>query len=247
MAVKATKQSEHDGTWTVDSGATHHLCSDRRQLFAMEPAYLSVRVANGNLVPATERGSTVITVTVKGVKRTILLENVYFAKDIDHNLISVGQLSKKGISCTFGENEKCIIRSKTGKVLAEVGRSPTNSLWSIGIEHGAASFAAMTSSTLRQWHERLGHVNYQDLVRMLDKKLVEGMIATNKNVNFCMNCAEAKQARQAKNTHDTSTSAPMDEPGATLCVDLKTDMTPDRLGHKHILTIVDHATNFNRL
>ncbi|GMF41224.1 unnamed protein product [Phytophthora lilii] len=85
---------------------------------------------------------------------------------------------------------------------------------------------------------------------MLDKMLVQGMVASNRKVNFCMNCAEAKQARRAKNTHDTSTyfySAPTDEPGATLCVDLKTDMTPDRLGHKHILTIVDHATNFNRV
>ncbi|POM77477.1 Rve domain containing hypothetical protein, partial [Phytophthora palmivora] len=73
------------------------------------------------------------------------------------------------------------------------------------------------------------------------------MTASNRKVNFCMNYAEAKQARRAKNHHDTSTSAPTDEPGATLCVDLKTDMTPDRLGHKHILTIVDHATNFNRV
>ncbi|POM60453.1 Mitochondrial Carrier (MC) Family [Phytophthora palmivora] len=50
MAARDAKPAEHDGSWTVDSGATHHLCNDRDQLFALEPAYLSVRVANGNTI-----------------------------------------------------------------------------------------------------------------------------------------------------------------------------------------------------
>ncbi|GMF80546.1 unnamed protein product [Phytophthora fragariaefolia] len=226
--------------WTVDSGATHHLCIDRDQLFAIEPAFLLARVANGDLVTTTEKGKAVITTTAKGVPHTVLLENVYY------NLISVAQLTARGFTCTFGK-EQCIITAKTGKIAAEVGKSPSTGLWSVGIDQGVASFAAMTSATLQQWHERLGHVNYQDLVRMIDKNLVEGMVASIRKVDFCMNCAEAKQAHRAKNKQDTSTSAPTDEPGATLCVDLKTDMTPDRLGHKHILTIVDHATNYNRV
>ncbi|GMG15656.1 unnamed protein product [Phytophthora fragariaefolia] len=45
----------------------------------------------------------------------------------------------------------------------------------------------------------------------------------------------------------TASTAPTDEPGATLCVDLKPDMNPDRVGHKHMLTIVDHAINYNRV
>ncbi|OWZ06267.1 hypothetical protein PHMEG_00021500 [Phytophthora megakarya] len=79
---------------------------------------------------------------------------------------------------------------------------------------------------------------------MIDKKLAEGIVASNRKVDFCMNCAEAKQARRAKNKQDTSTSAPTDEPGATLCIDLKVDIAPDRLDLKHILTSVDHATNY---
>ncbi|KAE9040324.1 hypothetical protein PR001_g7127 [Phytophthora rubi] len=180
-----------------------------------------------------------MTTTAKGVPHTVLLENMYYAKAIDRNLISVAQLTARGFTCTFGK-EPCIITAKTGKIAAEVGKSPSTGLWSVGIEQGAAS-------TLQQWHERLGHVNYQDLVRMIDTNHLEGMVASNRKVDFCMNCAEAKQARRAKDKQDTSTSAPTDDPGATLCVDLKTDMTPDRLGHKHTLTIVDHATNYNRV
>lgn len=82
---------------------------------------------------------------------------------------------------------------------------------------------------------------------MLDEKLAGGMIVSNKRINFCMICAERKQTRREKNEADISTSAPTNESIAMLCVDLKTDMTPDRLDHKHILTIVDHATNYNRV
>ncbi|OWY99748.1 hypothetical protein PHMEG_00029202 [Phytophthora megakarya] len=105
----------------------------------------------------------------------------------------------------------------------------------------------MTTSTLQQWHERLGHVNYQDLVRMIDKNLAEGIVASNRKVDFCMNCAESTHGLTSVSMSCAKASAPTDEPGATLCVDLNVDMTPDRLGHKHILTIVDHATNYNRV
>ncbi|KAF4144758.1 hypothetical protein GN958_ATG06064 [Phytophthora infestans] len=74
--------------WTIDSGATHHLCMDREQLFAISPAFLSARVANGNVELATEKGSTVVTTTTRtGEKHTVLLKNVYYAKGIDRNLI----------------------------------------------------------------------------------------------------------------------------------------------------------------
>lgn len=47
---------------------------------------------------------------------------------------------------------------------------------------------------------------------------------------------------------DTSTSAPTDEVGAVLGVDLKTDIKPpDRNGNKHLLTIVDYGSSFNRV
>ncbi|GMF54260.1 unnamed protein product [Phytophthora fragariaefolia] len=231
--------------WTVDSRATHHLWIEHDQRFAIKPAFLLVRAANGDLVTTTEKGTAAIRTTAKGVSHTGLLENVYYAKGIYHNLISVAQNTARGFTGTFGKEQR-IVTAKTGKIAADVSKSPSTGLWSVGILQGAVAFAALMSSTLQQWHERLGHVNYQDLVRMIDKNLDEGIVASNRKVDFCMNCAEAKQARRAKNKQDTSTSAPTDEPGATLCVDLKTDMAPDRLGHKHIMTIVDHATNYNR-
>lgn len=82
---------------------------------------------------------------------------------------------------------------------------------------------------------------------MINKNLAEGVELANKKINFCMACAEGKQSRNAQPSEDTSESAPTDELGAVICMDLKTDLKPDRNGHRHVLTIVDHASNYNQV
>ncbi|KAJ8569341.1 hypothetical protein ON010_g5919 [Phytophthora cinnamomi] len=112
----------------------------------------------------------------------------------------------------------------------------------------AAMFVQMPKATLHHWHERLGHVNSQDLLRMYSKRLVDGMEVVAKRLRFCLPCAEAKQTKSKQPTVDTSDPASTDEIGAVLGVDLKTDIKPpDRNGHKHLLAIADHGSCFIRV
>lgn len=60
------------GHWTMDFGATHHLCSDRNQLFASESA--SSMFAPQMAIATTEKGSTVITTIANGVKKNSIVE-----------------------------------------------------------------------------------------------------------------------------------------------------------------------------
>ncbi|KAG3071194.1 hypothetical protein PC129_g14592 [Phytophthora cactorum] len=69
--------------------------------------------------------------------------------------------------------------------------------------------------------------------------LTGDMEVLSKKLRFCLACAEAKQTKNSQSAVDTSTATPTDEIGAVLGVNLKTDMTPDRNGNKHLLTIVD--------
>ncbi|OWZ02802.1 hypothetical protein PHMEG_00025567 [Phytophthora megakarya] len=90
-----TKQNV--GPWTVHSGTTHHLCTDRVQLYDLEPAFLTVKVANGNRVVSSKRGSTLITVTATRENKFVPLKNVYYTKGIDQNLISFPSLLDEDI------------------------------------------------------------------------------------------------------------------------------------------------------
>lgn len=75
---------------------------------------------------------------------------------------------------------------------------------------------------------------------MVDKGLVSGITLGN-------SFSEAKQTKRVQPAEDTSESAPTDEVGAVIGMDLKTDLTSDRSGHKHILTMIDYESSFNKV
>ncbi|POM62751.1 Copiatype Polyprotein [Phytophthora palmivora] len=55
--------------------------------------------------------------------------------------------------------------------------------------------------------------------------------------------AEGKQSRNVQPAQDTSDSAPTDEHGTVIYMDLKTYLKPDRNGHRHAFAIMDHYSN----
>lgn len=233
--------------WILDSGATHHMCTDRSMLFGTEATNLTIQVANST---ATLKGNCLLETTVNGERRSILLTNVFFCESLGQNLLSLSQLRRGGL--TFNFSDKCTFYASDGSIVAEA--IERGGLWIVNAitlgspgPGGSAYFVNIKVNTLQKWHERLGHVNYQDLLRMASKNLVNGIALANKKATFCMACAEGKQSRNPQPMEDTSDSAPTDEIGAVICMDLKTDLSPDRTGHRHILTIVGHASNYNEV
>ncbi len=95
------------------------------------------------------------------------------------------------------------------------------------------------------WHRRLNHLNTTDIMRMANYELATGINVTDKTVVPCQVCLEAKQSRSNKAKNDSSTSAPTDEIGAVLCVDMKVNFKPrDWQGNQHVLNVVDHASSY---
>ncbi|GMF65049.1 unnamed protein product [Phytophthora lilii] len=110
------REPQAKASWILDSGATHDLCSDKTILFAVTPARLDIKVANGDTVSAHEKGSWVIKTYVNGMPKAILLTDVFVASSLSQNLISVKRLVKNGLYCIFGP--KCSIVSRSGSVVA---------------------------------------------------------------------------------------------------------------------------------
>ncbi|KAJ8524908.1 hypothetical protein ON010_g16208 [Phytophthora cinnamomi] len=245
-----TDRSSRRTSWLVDSGASHHMCSSREMLFGTSPSGLAITVANGGLLHANVKGSCVIRVQKENGTSVVLLHKVHFVPGLKRNLLSVTELGEHGISCSFNR-ATCRLSNHAGNVVAIAERR--GKLW---ILHGeaanshkgaAAMFVDVPTSTLQHWHQRLGHVNFQDLLRMYSKGLTNDMGLVSKKLRFCMSCAEAKQQKNKQPQVDTSTSAPTEEIGAVLDMDLKVDLDPDRNGNKHMLTIVDYGSSYNRV
>ncbi|KAE9336126.1 hypothetical protein PF008_g13166 [Phytophthora fragariae] len=252
MASSVTSvPTEATSTWLIDSGASLHMCSSAAVLFGTSPYKLVIKVANGGLLHASVKGSCMMRVNSGQGARPVLLHEVHHVPGLDRNLLSVTELAQRGITTLF-DTATCSLKSQRGEVIAVTERQ--GKLWVINGEtvdahvDAVAMLAQVPKATLQHWHERLGHLNFQDLLRMYSKGLASDMDVVSKKLKFCLSCAEAKQTKSQQPTTDTSESEPTDEIGAVLGVDLKTDILPaDRNGNKHMLTIVDYGSSYIRV
>ena len=76
------------------------------------------------------------------------------------------------------------------------------------------------------WHARLGLVNFDDVTLARDHVLEDEVHISDKSRSICDACRECRQVRSHKAQTDKSRSAPTDEIGEVLGVDIKTSIKP---------------------
>ena len=84
--------------WLLDSGCTNHMSPNLdifRNLNNVDAT--KVKVGNGEMLMVKGKG----TVAIKTTSGTKLLEYVMYVLEIEHNLVSVGQLVDSGFSLLF--------------------------------------------------------------------------------------------------------------------------------------------------
>ncbi|OWY99298.1 hypothetical protein PHMEG_00029719 [Phytophthora megakarya] len=81
---------ETDQTWILDSGSSRHLIKDVTWLEDPVPCSDRCMQPNGEPLSIRMKGSVTLQVTAGGVEQTVQLNDVYFAKNVVHNLISYG-------------------------------------------------------------------------------------------------------------------------------------------------------------
>ncbi|GMG15401.1 unnamed protein product [Phytophthora fragariaefolia] len=220
-----TAPTEVTSTWLINPGASHHMCSIAAGLFGTSPCGQGAR--------------------------PVLLHEVHHVPVLDRNLLSVTKLEEREITTRF-DTATCSLKNQRDEEIAVAERQ--GKLWVLDGEtvdthaNAVAMLAQVPKATIQHWHERLGHLNFQELLRRYSKDLASDMDVVSKKLQFCLSSAAARQTRSQQPTIDTSESAPTDEIGAVLGVDLKIDILPvDRNSNKHMLTIVDYGSSYNRV
>jgi len=119
----------------------------------------------------------------------ITLENVYYSPHLVFTLISVGVLNWNGYDLHINGG-KCIIQSPGQITLVR------------GLYHVTEYSQSMTSSTanavsklmtISKLHQKMGHVNHNDLQRMVKENMITGLdIDLKSKPDFCEACVKAK-------------------------------------------------------
>ncbi|GJX51562.1 retrovirus-related pol polyprotein from transposon TNT 1-94 [Tanacetum coccineum] len=156
----------------VDSGCTKHMTGNLKLLCNFVEKYL------GN----------------------ITINRVYYVKELNHNLFSVGQFCDAGLEVAF-QNSTCFVRDLQGKDLLTGNRE--SDLYTISFQETASStpicFMAKASPT--QAYRRLSHLNF-DYINLLSKKDIVIGLPKLKYVKdkLCSFCEVSKAKRSSFKT-----------------------------------------------
>lgn len=180
----------------LDSGATEHMVNNKEYfdcLYNIDSIDIAVAKKDQKL-KATQRGD----ITMKTFhNETKTMKNVLFVKELKCNLMSIPSLTKKGYKIKFdGDFAYVSFNGKTqftakanGKLFEVILYKNKNEFACIGNER------VYDSQNL--WHFRLGHLNINDMKRLINQEMVNGLdkLKIKKEIDFCESCIKAKQTR----------------------------------------------------
>ena len=203
--------------WIIDSGASEAM-TPNRSWFAAYKAFEKPRrvwLGDKSFILAHGAGRIILTTQSQSRKQSVL-EDVYYVPKLDGNLISVSRLTRRGYKFAFTAND-CRIFDPNGD-LAATGHEEEGLFVLDAHTHAhRAYFTAVNSRTeldlpltayiakqpnskadLGTWHRRLGHTNFDSILKMYREGMVEGMEimgSTTPVHQICTHCLAGKQTR----------------------------------------------------
>ena len=239
----------------VDSGCTRHICATK-ELFSLLKMFTEkekkpvVKVANKELVSAAGIGEVEISVRNHcGKLHDITLKEVLFIPNASVNLLSTEKLTRdesgKPTGNVFIHGAYSSIRLKHAHTVTVIPlKRQFGLLWLVPeIFH---SFNAMStdktvSVDMQLLHERLGHLNRQDLLKLPNCTL--GIKMTDSKLSFCDSCAVSKSKRQPVNWKARERHT---KPGQLIHTDINGPMQVASLkGMRYIVCFIDDATRYS--
>ncbi|CAI5990685.1 unnamed protein product [Closterium sp. NIES-64] len=180
--------------WFLDTGATQHMTHSASLLNNIGAPGDVKRVVFGNdkLLPVVGVGSTRLIVDSGPVDIT----NVLHVPGLKVNLLSVTQLVKKDVKVTI-DGAKMNLFWK-GKQFAQSVLNGQLYQLKTHLNTASSNVAHGSKATLKMWHNRLAHANYDSVKELANKGLAKGfdVIAGNDEKGVCAACVEEKMARK---------------------------------------------------
>ena len=245
---EACGRATADGSWVVDSGATHHMTTGSD---GYEPAKFGcgrqVTVASGAKVGVTSSGRATVQARGPDGKTTVTLDDTLCVPGLQSNLLSVSTVDRRGGAVIFADG-KChllasaadVVKSGVLRKSAVRGHLTERCHYVVG-GHKPGAMANVASSPVtgvaQLMHRRFMHLGYKNLERvagMVNGLSAEDVKAVRVAGAVCPPCAEAKLTHSPiKST--TSTTKPMELLHSDVCGPLEETYG----GSRYFMTVVD--------
>ncbi|CAI7772621.1 unnamed protein product [Closterium sp. NIES-53] len=224
--------------WFLDIDATQHMMHLASFLTNVGAPGDVTRVVFGNdkSLPVVGVGNTRLIVDGGPVD----IMNVLHVPRLKVNLLSVTQLVKKGMKVTIDDAKMNLFWK--GKQFAQGVLN--GELYQLKTHPRVASFnlAQGSKATLKVWHNRLAHANYDSVKELANKGLAKGfdVIAGDDEKGVCAACVEGKMERKP---FGSRTSPLAKDPLALVHMDVCGPMRhASKGGAQFLLVMLDNAT-----
>ena len=228
------------GNWIIDSGATCHMCSNKKLFVDLQPLKqpMEVTLGDGHVLEAIGRG--VVSLKMKlpnSVTRRCNVQDVLYVPALSYNLLSVSIAAESGKVTEF-DNSGCHIVASDGRVVAKATR--VRSLYYLDCEVDQHASVAQQDSL---WHERYGHLNMKSLQKLVRDDLVKGFNFNHtKDLNFCETCIKGKHKKSVFPTSGgTRAAEPLDLVHSDVCGKMNARSLG---GAEYFLTFIDDRTHY---
>ena len=157
--------------WWVDTGATHHVCLDKKVFSSYHNIDSGEQLFMGNSSSSKVEGQGKVILKMTSSKE-LTLNDVLHVPEIRKNLMSGSLLSKKGFKLVFVSNNFILTKNGmyVGKGYMSNGLFKMNVMTMVppikNINKNTSSAYMLESSNV--WHGKLGHVNYDTLRRLIN-------------------------------------------------------------------------------
>jgi hypothetical protein len=223
--------------WYLDSGWSKHMTGDKTLLKEVQMGK-GGRITYGDKSQSKVIGKGIIDIPGLGTSQEAL-----YVEGLNANLLSISHFCDNDLVVQFSK-KKCNIFDSSGRWLMGGERTADNCYGLPGLTTDPQIFynkATIDGSEL--WHQRLGHLNLFDMIKIASKDIVKGLPKMEKTgKGICGSCQLGKQTRVAhKKTLGILTSRYLE----LLHMDL---MGPTRTaslgGKKYILVVVDDFSRY---
>ena len=201
VAMSGLKAEERCEDWITDSGASRHMTFQKELLrdYREFKTPQSVGLGDGHAVEALGAGRIKFTTEIRGGKKIpSWMTDVLYVPKLAGNLFSVCAATQNQKVISFG-HKYCWIRDKRHRPVAS--GSTVSKLYKLKCEvHKPSGESAQTAkesqdSGIELWHQRLAHVNYNQL-RQLEKNASGLSLPRESKRRFCEACIQGKMHRK---------------------------------------------------
>ena len=246
IAFSASTMAADNNDWIIDSGATRHLTPNRQILqdYRSVESNTEVLFVNGQQSNAEGQGNVELQVKTPFGIKLVTLYNVLHVPEATASLFSTRQAMNHGSEVMFSNN-RCQV-TRNGKIVME-GISQGDGLMIINQVRrppaNALAVRAAGNETPGLWHRRYGHLGYDNLAKLKNQNMVEGISVSAADFKlekqakpFCETCTLAKQHRLPFPTSDSKSSSQLELVHMDVCGPLQEGSTG---GARYLATFID--------